>query len=142
MQRLRDDACDRMANATYRSAQTVISGPRAVHVSWIPDTFGDYRHLWQFSPLPDTCVLFARKLLPEVAEALDFFTSCSKLGFRSDCIAAAHTTSLHPDIAGHARSRGGSRSSDATASGKPAEAAPLPQHVPGFVQRAYNSSLS
>ena len=116
----------------------VFSKPTAPHVSWIPDNFGDYRHLWQFSPLPDTCVLFARKLLPETVDAMDFFTSCSKLGFDRKCIESAHATSRHPDISASSSGQGAPAGQEM---GKSAEVAPLPQHVPGFVQRIHNSSL-
>lgn len=122
-----------MANATYRSAQTVFSNSTNVHISWIPETFGDYRHLWQFSPLPDTCVLFARKVLPDAAAVTDFFTDCDQLGFARECVDKAHTTSRHPDTPG--RAPAAPHTEPEVKATQAVEIDPLPMHVPSFAQR-------
>ena len=97
MQRVREGHCDKLVNATYRSAQMILTRDAVPHVSWIPETFGAYHHLWQFSPMPDTCVLFARKFEPGTEAEESFFRSCSHIGLNASCITEAHMTSHYGD---------------------------------------------
>lgn len=98
MQRIRGDECDKWADSTYRSAQAILTRPNAAHVSWIPAEFGTFWHLWQFSPMPDTCPMFARKFEHGVEAVPSFFSDCHMLGYRAECLRHAHHTSLYPGL--------------------------------------------
>ena len=98
MQRIRGDECDRWADSTYRSAQAILTRPNAEHVSFIPAGFGTFWHLWQFSPMPDTCAMFARKFDDDTEGVPSFFTDCGMLGYRAECLTEAHLTSKYPGL--------------------------------------------
>ena len=95
LQRIRQADCDKLANATYRSAHAILTQDTPPHVPWIPSNFGAYRHLWQYAPMPDSCVLFARKFEPGTAERETFFSACNMLGLDSSCIVEAKNTSRY-----------------------------------------------
>ena len=89
---MREGDCDLMAKASYRSAHAILTGRAKKHVAYIPDSFGPMRHLWQFSAMPDHCVLFARKFAPDTAVDGAFFSSCGMLSLHHSCIEQAYHT--------------------------------------------------
>jgi hypothetical protein len=95
MQRIRGEECDKLANATYRSARVILTQDAPPHVAWIPSNFDPYHHLWQYSPMPDTCVLFARKFEPGTSEVATFFESCDMLGLNASCVGDADASSKY-----------------------------------------------
>jgi hypothetical protein len=87
VQLLRDPVCDSIANITYASVGRLLSG----HV--IPGVVSfvnksKYHAFWPHVPLPDSCVLFARKFAPDVASVgPQFFGSCWNIGLSRMCLA-------------------------------------------------------
>lgn len=87
LQIIREMRCDQYANATYASAHQLLVAGGASH-----DIGGsrDPAKAWNYTPLEETCVLFARKFLPDTNEEVaSFFTDCSQIGLGSNCLTAA-----------------------------------------------------
>jgi hypothetical protein len=79
--------CDRHANKSYESAFQLFTAGAATQ-----DEIegGNLAEVWNYSPLEETCVLFARKFLPDTNEEVGaFFSDCSQIGLGMDCLKAA-----------------------------------------------------
>ena len=79
------------AAARYESAYLLFAAGAASH-----DTVqeGPLSDVWKYSPLEETCALFARKFMPDTSLELDaFFNDCDQIGLGLDCLMrAAHRT--------------------------------------------------
>ena len=87
VQIVRELRCDRHANASYESAHQLFQAGAATLDSYEGGNLAD---VWNYSPLEETCVLFARKFLPDTNEEVQsFFTDCTQVGLGSECLAVA-----------------------------------------------------
>ena len=102
VQVVREMRCDMHAAASYASAYQLFAAGTASKDATQDGTLSD---VWKYSPLDDTCVLFARKFLPDTNKELDtFFNDCDQIGLGSHCLMhAAHGRPLVgvPPSSGH-----------------------------------------